>query len=194
MTFGPTGNSSGLKGTGYKQVSLGTLNPEQQGLFSQLMGGLQPGLGEGLSQLGKMAAGDQSQFQQMEAPAMRQFAGLQGSLASKFSGMGSGGRRSSGFQNTMGEAGAGLAESLASRRMDFQRDAIQQLLGLSKDLLSRDTFDTFLMPQQNKIPLWRKLLAGGSSALGGGAGFLLGGPGGAALGSQIGSSLGQAFL
>ena len=79
---------------GYEQGTLQQFTPEQMNLFKSMFGQVGPD-----SFLGKLAGGDQSMFEQMEAPAMRQFQGLQGQLASRFSGMGMGSRRGSGFQN-----------------------------------------------------------------------------------------------
>lgn len=177
MTFGagPTGRISGLKGTGYKQITSPTLSPEQAQLFSQLIGGTSRGLGQGgLESLSQQATGNPEQFQQMEAPAMRQFNQLQGGLASRFSGMGSGARNSSGFQNSLGEAGASLSEQLASKRMDYQQQALAQLLGLSSVLLGKDTFQTGLIPKKNKTPFWKELLGSAAGGLGSGLGSLFG--------------------
>src|SRR5260221_6466103 len=47
------------------------------------------------SYLSRLAGGDQSLYGEIEAPALKQFSGLQGNLASRFSGAGSlGGRKS----------------------------------------------------------------------------------------------------
>lgn len=139
-------------------------------------------LAQGLRGLGRLASGDQSQFQQMEAPALRQFGALQGNLASRFSGMGgSGARNSSGFQNTMGEAGADLAERLAGNRMNFQQQALQQLMGLSDSLLGRKTFETNFI--QKQLPFWKQLATAGA----GGLGSLLSGGGNLGLAKWMGA-------
>lgn len=179
---GPTGRASGLKGTGYNQVSLPTISPDQQELYSLLRKGSQGGVGAGLSHLSKLASGDQSGFDQMEKPALRQFSKLQGNIGSAFSGMGTGARNSSAFQNASSEAGVDFAERLAGNRMNFQRDAIQQLLGLSRDLLGTQTQQNFLTPE--KIPFWKQLL----SMFGGGAGQIGGLVGG--MGALKGLGLG----
>lgn len=164
--FGPTGQASGLKGTGYKQIKTPTMNRQQSDLTSmlhQLLG--QGGFGKGLSQLGNIAGGDQETFNQLEAPALRQFGALQGNIASRFSGMGgSGARRSSGFQNSLGEAGASLAEQLQSQRMGYQQQALQQLMGLSESLLGRPTFENMFM--QKQLPFWKQLGIAGAGGLG----------------------------
>lgn len=155
--WGPTGKSSGLSKTGYKQIVSPTMNQNQMQLTQMLHSLLgQGGFGQGLSDLSAMAGGDQSKFAQLEAPAMRQFGALQGNLASRFSGMGSGARNSSGFQNTMGEAGADLAERLQGQRMGLQQQALAQLMGLSESLLNRKTFESGLVPKQ--MPFWKQLL------------------------------------
>lgn len=178
LPMGATGNKSGLKGTGYKQIQTPTMSPEQQGLFRQLLGGSQEGISSGLSHLSGLSKGDPSQFEQMEAPAFRQFAGLQGSIASRFSGFGSGARRSSGFKNTMNEASNTLAERLQSNRLNMQNEAIEQLLGLGNSLLGKQTFETNFIPRQKNPSFLKQILgslisgvsSGGAAALGSGFG------------------------
>jgi hypothetical protein len=84
---------------GYRPAQMQQFTPEQMQLFQQLFGHVGPD-----SFLNKLASGDQSQFEQLEAPALRQFQGLQGQTASRFSGMGTGAQKSSGFQNAMSSA------------------------------------------------------------------------------------------
>src|SRR5580698_10554595 len=105
-----TGANSGNRATGmqkdvipkgYQKGQLSQFTPEQMQLFQSMFGQVAPG-----SYLSKLASGDQSQFDQLEAPAMRQFGELQGNIASRFSaGFGGPGassaRHRSGFQNTM---------------------------------------------------------------------------------------------
>jgi hypothetical protein len=172
MGYGSTGKASGLKGTGYKQVSTPNLSPEQMQLFQQLLGGSQGGIGAGLENLSGLAGGGQSQFEQLEAPAMRQFQGLQGQLASRFSGMGSGARRSSGFQNASSGAATDLAERLQGQRLGLQQSAISQLLGLSNSLLGTSLSDNFLIPKKKSF--LQELLGGLSGGLGQAGGSLAG--------------------
>jgi len=179
--FGPTGVSS-VKGTGYKQISMPTKSNDQMELFRTLLGGAQGGLGGGgLSQLSNLASGgDEAMWSQLEAPAMRQFGQLQGDIASRFSGMGSGARRSSGFQNSMNSAAVDLSERLQSQRMGLQQSAIQQLLGLSQSLLGTDLQENMFMPK--KKPFWQELLGGMSPGIGQGVGTV----GGMWLGKKAG--------
>ena len=113
--------------SGYKKGQLQQFTPEQMELFKSLFSQLGPD-----SYLSKLAGGDQSMFEEMEAPALRQFSELQGGLASRFSGMGMGGRKSSGFQNTTNQAASNFAQDLASRRQSLQQQAIKDLMGMSE--------------------------------------------------------------
>lgn len=179
---GPTGNVAG-----HKIASLQQYTPEQMQLFQSLFSHAGPG-----SYLSRLAGGEEGAFEQTEAPAMRQFAGLQGDLASRFSGMGLGARRSSGFQNTATQQASDFSQQLQSRRQELQRQAIQDLRGLSSDLLGHRPYEQFGYEEQ-KQPFWQKLLGGALPLAGSGLGGLLGGPGGAAIGGRIGSAAGQAF-
>ena len=183
-----TGGGTGNKiPKGYEQGRIQNYSPEQMQLFQSLFSNLGPD-----SFLSKLAGGDEETFSQMEAPAMRQFAGMQGNLASRFSGMGMGGRRSSGFQNTMNQAGSDFVQQLQSRRMDLQRQAMKDLHGMSTDLLNQKPYDQFMV--EKETPFWQKLLGGGLGIAGGAVGGALGGPAGAMIGGQIGSRAGKAFL
>lgn len=138
---------------GYQKGSLQTFTPEQQALFQQLFGHLGPE-----SFLGKLAGGDQSQFEQLEQPALRQFSALQGGIASRFSGMGSGARRSSGFGLAQNQAAQDFASQLQSQRLGLQRQAIQDLMGFSNQLLGQRPQEQFLVKKD--MPFWQQLLLG----------------------------------
>jgi len=150
---------SGLKGTGYKQITSPLQNANQADLTNflhSILGG--SGFKQGLGQLSQLAGGDQGSFEALERPALRQFNALQGNLASRFSGMGTGARNSSGFQNASSGAAVDLAERLQSQRMAVQQNALSQLLGLSDSLLNRPTFQTGFIPKQQSM--WEQLLSG----------------------------------
>lgn len=161
-TYGATGSGNKIP-SGYKRGQLQQFTPEQMDLFQSLFGHVGPG-----SYLSKLAAGDESLFGEMEAPALRQFSGLQGQLASRFSGMGTGARRSSGFQNTANQASSDFAQDLQSRRQELQRQAIGDLMGMSSNLLSQRPNEQFLVPK-NKSFL-ESLFGNLSSGLGQGIG------------------------
>ncbi len=147
---------------GYQTGSLAQFTPEQLNLFKSLFSQTGP-----QSFLGRLAGGDQSQFAEMEAPAFRQFGQLQGNIASRFSGMGSGARRSSGFQNAMTGASTDLAERLQSQRMGLQQQAIRDLFGMSNQLLSQRPYEQFLTEKPDSF--LKQLMLGLSPAFAQGA-------------------------
>lgn len=178
---GPTG-----KVAGYKVGQLQQYTPEQMDLFRSLFSHVGPD-----SYLSRLAGGDEGLFAEMEEPALRQFSGIQGGLASRFSGMGMGARRSSGFQNTSTQAGADFASDLQSRRQELQRQAIKDLMGMSSDLLGQRPYEQFLY--EKKKPFWQQLLGGALPVAGAAIGGAFGGPAGAMVGGQVGSAAGNAF-
>lgn len=166
---GPTGSSSGQKMTGniipkgYERGQLAQFSPEQMNLFKHLFSQVSPD-----SYLSRLAGGEEGAFSQLEAPALKQFGALQGDLASRFSGQGLGGRRSSGFQNASNQYTSDFAQQLQSQRLGLQRQAMQDLLGLSGTLLNQRPYEQFLTPK--KKPLWQELLLGLGSGIGQGLG------------------------
>jgi hypothetical protein len=144
---------------GYDVGRMQQFTPEQMQLFQSLFSHLQPG-----SFTSKLAGGDQAGFEQMEAPAMKQFSSMMGGLGSKFAGMGSGAARSSGFQNTATQATSDFAQQLQSQRMGLQRQAIQDMMGMSGALLGqRPQAQGFF---EKPLPFWQQLMgsaAGGAS-------------------------------
>src|ERR1051326_2671151 len=111
---GPTGGN--IVPEGYQLGQLQQFTPQQEKLFSSMFGQVEPG-----SYLSRLAGGDQSLFEELEQPALKQFSGLQGNIASRFSGMGTGGRKSSGFQNTMNARSEEFASQLQAQRQGLQR-------------------------------------------------------------------------
>jgi hypothetical protein len=185
-------NSSGLKGSGYQQLNVPRMSQQGQDIWQQLYKGSQGGIASSLQGLSDIAGGDQSKFAELEAPARRQFEQDQSQIASRFSGMGSGARRSSGHMNAQSGAAVDLAERLQGQRLGLQQNAWKQLLGIHSDLMANPTHESFL--QKEKQPEWHKW-AGASlpwlgAAGGAGLGFLGGGPAGALAGAKIGSQIG----
>ncbi len=197
---GPSGNSTGSRmrsgggisgdviPKGYKSGQLQQFTPEQMQLFEQMLSHVSPD-----SQTARLASGDQSMFGEIEAPALRQFQELQGQMGSRFSGMGMGAQKSSGFRNTMGQMGADFAQQLQSQRQQLQRQAIQDLMGNSATLLGQKPYERYLIEKQQK----QQQSSGWGSAIGGGvgaaAGAYFGGPAGAQIGASVGSGVGGAF-
>jgi len=179
---GPVGRIAGQRIESSQQYT-----PEQMQLFKSLFSHVGPD-----SYLSRLAGGDEQLFSQMEAPAMRQFSGLQGNLASRFSGMGLGGRRSSGFQNTATQASSDFAQDLQSRRQGLQRQALQDLMGMSNTLLGQRPYEQYGYEEEQ--PFWKQILGGALPIAGGAIGAAFGGPAGAAVGGKIGSAAGRAFI
>ncbi len=163
MSYGMQGSLSGnmpknKTPRGYSSGRMQNFTPEQMQLFQQMFGNVAPD-----SYTSRLAGGDQSLFEESERPALQQFSQLQGGLASRFSGMGTGARRSSGFQNTMNQATSDFASGLQSRRQELQRQAIKDLMGMSGELLSQKPQENFLVPKSK--PWWQEMLTGiGGSA------------------------------
>jgi hypothetical protein len=181
MSYGMYQSSTGMNPTtantgmmkekipsGYKKGAMNNFTPEQMNLFQQMFGQVGPE-----SYLSKLAGGDQETFDQMEAPALRQFSGIQGNLASRFSGMGGlGARRSSGFQNTMNSAASNFAQELQANRQNLMGNARKELFDMSNSLLSQRPQENFMIKKQNQEPFWKQMLGivspvGGDIASGG---------------------------
>jgi len=129
-------------------------------LFKSLFSHLMPG-----SQLSNLAGGDEETFKQIEGPALRQFSGQLGGLASRFSGMGGlGARHSSGFQNTATQAASEFSQDLASRRQALQRQAIMDLMGLSSNLLGQRPYENYLVPKKKSF--WENIAGGIGQGIG----------------------------
>lgn len=131
---------------GYQEFSMQQFTPEQMQLFSEMFGNLGPD-----SFLSKLAQGDQSTFDEMEAPAMRQFNEVQGNIASRFSGQGMGSRNSSAFQNATSAASQDFAGQLQANRQNLRKQAIEDLMGFSNQLLNQRPMERgFVAKNRNK--------------------------------------------
>lgn len=173
---------------GYELGRLQQFTPEQMQQYQQQFGNI-----SSTSDLARMASGEEGIFNEMEAPAMRQFSQQQGGIASRFSQAGLGGRKSSGFQNFLGQQGADFAQNLQAQRQQLQRQALQDLMGYSNQLLGQRPEEQFLTDK--KTPWWYSLIQGGSPIAGGALGGLAtgGNPLGIAAGATAGYKFGQGF-
>ncbi len=178
---GPNGKVGNKIPKGYSTSQVAQYTPEQMQLFQQGLGNVGP-----QSYLSRLAGGDQELFNQIEAPAMQQYAGLQGNLASRFSGAGGGfgARKSSGFQNEAGNQASNFALNLQAQRQQLQHQATMDLHNMSQQLLGNRPYETSLVKKQQKEGVdWLGL---GAAGLGAAGGFFVGGPAGAAAGAGIG--------
>jgi len=108
--------------------------PEQQQALSQLLQTGLGGLGEGLD-FGPIEEQARTQFEQRTVP----------SIAERFAGLDALG--SSGFQQSLGQAGAGLESQLAAQKSQFglqKQGLLQNLLGLGL----QPQYETLYQPRQ----------------------------------------------
>lgn len=185
-----TGPMHGQKVGGHRIAQFQKYTPEQMELFKQQFGMVGPD-----SYLSKLAAGDPELMAQMEQQALREFSGTQGNIASRFSGMGMGGQKSSGFRNTMNQAASDFTKDLQAQRQQLQRQAIMDMMGISQSLLNQNPYETMMYERKHHGPSsagkgsgWKGALGAG---IGGVGGFLLGGPMGAATGASLGYGIGS---
>jgi hypothetical protein len=153
-------SAGGKSPKGFNQYQ--NFTPEQMQLFQSLFEHLEPG-----SYLSRLAGGDQELFKEIEEPALRQFTGIQGNIASKYSGAGMGGRHSSGFQNEMSAAGQDFSSQLQSQRQSMQQQAIKDLMGMSSGLLSQEPYSLNEKPKKSNF--WEQIFgnaAGGAGQAG----------------------------
>lgn len=179
------GSTGDIIPKGYRKGQLQQFTPEQMKLYQQMFGHLGPD-----SYLSRLASGDQSLFEEMEAPAHRDFLSGLGQIASRFSGMGTGGRHGSGFKNTATAAYSNFAQDLQANRQNLTRQAINDLMGLSNQLLGQRPYDQFLVEKQQKPNYWGQVVGKLGGAIPGAvAGYLSGGGSGAMQGVDAGLSL-----
>ena len=158
---------------GYEAFS--TLNPQQSQMMNMLMqlfSGQGGQMGGPMGQLQQLLSGSPEATKQFEAPLMRQFnEQTVPGLAERFSGMGAGAQRSSGFQQALGQAGAGLSEQLGSLRGGMQMQGLQGLMQMMQSMMGTQTQG--LVPKQK--PWWQGLLNATGEGLGkaAGAAFML---------------------
>lgn len=162
-----------LLGRGGEYKALPTMSPEQQGLYSQLFGGLSGVAGPALQYYKDLLGGGTGDY---EAPAMRQFQEeIIPGIAERFTGMGAGAQGSSAFGQQLGAAGAGLAERLAMQRAGLRGEAAGGLLNMLQSAAMTPTFQWGQMPgQEGILQLLAKALGTGIGSGGGmmGTGWL----------------------
>jgi hypothetical protein len=137
--------------SGYRKSIVQQYTPQQMQQHNQLYQHVGPD-----SYLSRLSQGDQATFDEMEAPALRQFNELQGGMASRFSGQGLGGRQSSGFKNASNAAAQDFASQLQSNRQSLQRQALNDIMGYSDMLLNQRPYDVGLAEKRQRPPgFWK---------------------------------------
>lgn len=182
---------------GYRGAQVPQYTPEQMQMFQQSAQGIQPGVSSGLDYYSRLAGGDQSMFDQIEAPTYEAFNKLLGNVGSRFSQYGA--RDSSAFQNAVSGAGSQMAMDLGARRNELRQNAIDKLLGQQQFLLGQRPFQAVYGQKQQKQgfdwgnvmkilgPIIGGMAAGAPGAMAGGAltGGLTGGGGNLTASDQL---------
>jgi hypothetical protein len=152
-------------------------NPQQEQTFSSLLKALQPLGQQGASYYSGLLSDSPEAFQKFSQPYRNQFQqNTVPQIAERFAGMG--GLSSSGFQQSLGQAGAGLEDTLAQLFEGLKGGAAESSFSNLQNLLGQTT-QTFL-PKQ--LSFLKQLLLG----LSGGGGQALGGLGGMGIGKLLG--------
>lgn len=174
---------------GYSAGRLQQFTPEQLSLYQSLFPYVSPG-----SQLAQQAVGSDQGFAPHEDYARRQFQEATGELSSRFSGLGMGARKGSGFHNQLTQGAQDFASLLAQQRQGIQRQALLDLMGISGQLLGQQPYQNFLNRKEPKQPgFWSKLFGATAPLAGAGIGAAFGGLPGASIGAQLGSGLASGF-
>jgi hypothetical protein len=173
---------------GYRVSQIANFTPEQMELLQRMMEQIGPE-----SFMARLAEGDPTLFEEMEAPSKRQFAEAQGNIGSRFSGMGMGAQKSSGFQNTMNQAASDFAQKLQGDRLGYQTNAIKDMQSMANSLMQQKPYENVVRERKHHGPNAKKTDWGGliGAGVGGVGGFMLGGPMGAATGASMGYGVGS---
>jgi len=182
---------TGTKG-GYKQLS--TVGKEQQPLYQQQLAAAQgQGAGGAFGQAAdyyrSLLGDDNSTFQGMAAPEMRQFREqIIPGLSEQFAGMGSGGLSSSGFRNAAVNAGTDLSERLGAIRAQLRQQGAAGLMGLGESGLQQRNENIYNPGQPGFLEQVAPLAGQALSMFGGPMLGKLGGQAGNWLSSKFGKS------
>jgi hypothetical protein len=163
-SMAPKGNISG-----YKLRNVPQYNPQQMQIFQRLLGSLLGGEGleGGLDFLTRLAQGDESMFEELEAPAYSSLQKSLGDIGSRFAGFGSGAIDSSAFQQATSGAAGDLAERLQSQRLGLQSDAVDRLLGLTERSLEKRPYETYAQAKPDIGGWLGRLVSKGLGTFGG---------------------------
>jgi hypothetical protein len=146
-----------------KVQQLPTMNPQQQALLQQLLGGLGGATQAGLGNLQGILSNEPGAFEAFEQPYKTQFEQktIPG-LAERFTGAGA--QRSSAFGQQLGAAGANLSENLALLRGQLQQSAMGQLQNLMNTGLGAQSYQNVVRP--GTTGFFGSLMPGVGSGLG----------------------------
>lgn len=151
---------------GYDTFNYETMGGGQKQLYDYLQSMMMNQGGKGMQNLFGMAGGDQDLYSQLEAPAMRQFQQqIAPGIANRYTG--SGLKGSSGFENSLANAGSNLAENLQSQRMGYQQHAMDRVMELMERLTGMSTNQAGLVqkPQTDWAGMFSSLANTGLSMI-----------------------------
>lgn len=152
---------------GYGAYSLPTMGGGQADIYNLLKNQFQGGAGDIYQKLFGMARGDAGTFDQLEAPALRQFQEqIAPQIAQRYAGSGISG--SSGLNNSLAGAGANLAENLQGQRLGLMQQSMHDVLHLGDLLLGTPTQQYGLYQKENQGRDWMQLLGSLGTQIGGG--------------------------
>ncbi len=171
-----------LFGTDDELVS--TFSPEQKEMMKKYMSGLEgdPTYQAGNSYIQRLLSNDPSAQAEFNQPYIDQFnQQTVPKLTNQFAGMGTGagGLNSSGFQNSIAQAGRGLSTDLAALRSSQQMQAAQTGLNYAQSKQS-NLLNGLNLNTQQVMKGHSGLIGQGLSAAGGAAAYAAGGPAGTA--------------
>lgn len=153
---------------GFTQIS--TLDPQQSQLREQLLQVLGPLLGQSGNYLQSLLSNEPGAFEAFEAPYKTQFEQeTVPALAERFAGQGA--LSSSGFQQALGSAGAGLSQQLASLREGMRSQVPGQIMSNLQNLLGQQT-QAFLPKASKEMSFLKQLLLGSAGGIGSALGTL----------------------
>lgn len=147
---------------GFNTAQMPNMPPEMMQLLMQLLGPSGEGAGESIDWLRQLIGGDESGY---EDAAHRAFDKRVGQIASRDSHLGA--RNSSGYRNSIANAGAEMSENMADKRTNLIMQAIQMLMGNSQKLLQQQPFQNFAVPkpQKNQGTDWGSVIGGVGEAV-----------------------------
>lgn len=121
---------------GYSPYSIRQYTPEQANLFNKLFRYVRPG-----SFTSRLAHGRRSAFHEMEEPAMEQYGDLLSGMGARFgqSGMAA---KSAPFRSG---AASDFLDRLKSSRHAYRQQALQDLMGMSSELLKQRPYERGLV-------------------------------------------------
>ena len=129
--------------SGYRAYQQQQYEPEQMDIWRQMKEDIGPD-----SYYGRLARGDESAFDELEAPAFNTYNALQGNLANQYASQG--GIKSTGFANRSTDMASQFAQELRANRMNIQNNAIKMLHEMRHSFLQERPFQRGLAAKEQR--------------------------------------------